>query len=146
MKHGIYTNKDSIKPKVLRLTSNVYFKIFPKMSREISRVMVRVAAEVELLMTFSAVEVFDLDFLPVTLLLTAVPTAVATVPVMAVIIALSTLPKIPFFLEVSFPSFYASLASSIACFSASCKANASSASLIRISKALSLSTGVSYLP
>ena len=36
------------------------------MSREISRVMVRVAAEVLFLMTFSAVEVFDLDFFPVT--------------------------------------------------------------------------------
>ena len=60
--------------------------MFPKMSREISRVMVRVAAEVELLMTFSAVEVFDLDFLPVTLLLTAVPNAEAMVAVTAVMV------------------------------------------------------------
>ena len=58
--------------------------MFPRMSREISRVIVLVAAEVEFLMTFSAVEVFDLVFLPVTLLLTAVPNADAIVAVMAV--------------------------------------------------------------
>ena len=49
-----------------------------------SRVMVRVAAEVAFLMTFWPVEVLDLVFLPVTLLLTAVPMEVATVAVTAV--------------------------------------------------------------
>ena len=89
------------------------------MSREISRVIVRVAAEVVFLMTFSLVEVFDLVFLPVTLLLMAVPAAVAKVPVTAVMMALITLPKTPCFLEDFFPSFSSCLASSIACFSAS---------------------------
>ena len=63
-----------------------------------SRVRVRVAAEVAFFTTFCVVEVRLVLFLPVTLLLTAVPRAVAAVAVTAVTTAFSTLAKMPFFL------------------------------------------------
>ena len=76
------------------------------MSRVNSRVMVRVAAEVAFFTTFPVVEVFDFFFfLPVTLSETAVPTIVASVAVMAVMMAFSTLEKNPGFVLFFFSSF-----------------------------------------
>ena len=72
------------------------------MSRVSSRVTVRVAAEVAFLATRPVAEVRDLVFLPVTASDTIVPSMAAKVPVMAVIMAFSTLEKNPFFLLVSF--------------------------------------------
>ena len=74
------------------------------MSRVSSLVMERVAALVAFLTTRPVAEVFDLVFLPVTLSLTYVPRMAARVEVMAVRMALPTLPNRPGF-------FFSALAS-----------------------------------
>ena len=72
-----------------------------------SRVICRVAALVAFFTTRPVADVEDfLDFLPVTLSDTNVPTIVASVAVMAVMMALNTLLKKPFFFfPPSFSSF-----------------------------------------
>ena len=70
-----------------------------------SRVRVRVAAEVAFFTTFWVVEVRLLVFLPVTLSLTAVPMAVAAVAVTAVTTAFSTFEKMLFFLGSALAAF-----------------------------------------
>ena len=77
------------------------------MSRVNSRVIVRVAALVAFFTTLSFVEVLERVFLPVTLLLTYVPSIAAKVEVSAVMTAFITLPSIPCFAfpAVLSPSF-----------------------------------------
>ena len=82
------------------------------MSRVSSLVMVRVAAEVALLTTFSRAEVFDLVFLPLTLSLTQVLKMVAKTDVTAVMTVFITLLIMPGFLFSSFSSFFLSASSS----------------------------------